>query len=125
MSETTPDPIATAEEFARSQEAEAAKRAHRLQVAEVEIRAKQVQGRVTMILSAVWGVVILGVAAGIAFLVWQVTSQHTQRDRDRNELKARQVTVWCYADPNTDRATSSFTGSASEVKGRCPDAYGR
>lgn len=96
--------IATAEQFARD--------------------LKQPDGRIAVALAAIWAVVAIAVMAWVAFLVWQVTSQHTERERNRDELKARQVTVWCYADPNSDRATSSFTGSADEVKGRCPDAYG-
>jgi ethanolamine utilization microcompartment shell protein EutL len=65
-----------------------------------------------MIASAIWAPVVLALMAWIAFMVWQVTSV----------FKSRQVSVWCYADPNSDRGTSNFTGDRDAVKGICPDA---
>jgi hypothetical protein len=75
-----------------------------------------------MIASAIWAPVVLALMAWIAFMVWQVTSENTKRQHDRDVFKSRQVSVWCYADPNSDRGTSNFTGDRDAVKGICPDA---
>lgn len=116
MSETTvPDPVATSTEFATEIDDD---RWHKQRMAEI--------GRtVTLGTGALTVLAILGVAAMVCYLTFTVVHEHTQRDRDANDLKSRTVTVWCYADPNRNDATSQFTGSRDQVRGLCPDAYGR
>jgi hypothetical protein len=55
--------------------------------------------------------VIASVLGLIGFIVNKISDEH-----------ARQVKVWCYADPNRDSSTSEFVGSPDNVKGLCPDA---
>lgn len=107
--------IQTAQEFAADDDKA---RWHKERMAEIK-RAE------TLGVGAITTTAILGVAALIAYLTFTVMSQHTQRNHDRLVREGRNVTVWCYADPNSDRGTSTITGTPSQVRGFCPDAYYR
>lgn len=118
MTETTTlDPIQTAEEFARERAVAADKRRHAAAMAAIERRHDRA---VTRVSAAATVVVLLGVLALVGFIVHQISSEHA--DEHTIDQLHRPVTVWCYADPNSDRATSQFSGSRADVVGVCPDA---
>lgn len=119
MTETTetPAPYLTAEEFARERVRVAERRAHELRCAESERRHSRTLSRLA---TAATTVVLLGVLALVGFIVHQISSEHA--DEHTIDQLHRPVTVWCYADPNSSRATSSFTGARADVVGVCPDA---
>lgn len=77
----------------------------------LKIRKREADQKHTRTLACIWAPVVLSLIAGIVFMACYIVHEHSAR-----------VTVWCYADPNADRATSSFSGSPSDVKGLCPDA---
>lgn len=109
--------IKTAEEFGREQEAKAARRAH-------ELRLQVERERTSRVMAIVWGPVVLllllGGAALIAFIVHSVTAEHT---REAELDKLHKISVWCYADPNADGATSYVEGAPDDVRDYCPDAH--
>lgn len=104
--------IKTAEDFAREQREKAAQR-------EYALRQQELRERTSRVLAMVWGpavtLIALGLFVWIGYIVHQVSTEHVH-EHDNN------VTVWCYADPNTNSATSEFTGPVAKVKGICPDA---
>jgi hypothetical protein len=100
--------IITAEQFAREMDEQAADR-------EFQLRGQEANNRHGRLLALIWAPVVAAIILGFIFLlgfvVHQISTEHGKR-----------VTVWCYADPNRNDATSSFTGSPSDVRGLCPDA---
>lgn len=120
MTGPEPDPdtdtevIQTADQFARETEREQ------------RLRWREAQDQHGLALARVWApivaVVVLGLCALIAFLVFQVTSEHARVSVEHEKQTGDKVTVWCYADPNSDRGTSTFTGSRQNVIGVCPDS---
>jgi len=112
----TYDPVQTAEEFARELDVRRTDQAHKEACLEI---ANRHGFRLARVWAPVVALVLLGFFAWIGFMVHQVSEQNTERHRIDH---AHQVTVWCYADPNSDRGTSTVTGSPDDVKGFCPDA---
>jgi len=69
-------------------------------------------------LARVWAPVVavliicfFGMFAAISYFI---TSEHADEHR-------HQISVWCYADPNTQDATSQATGSPADLARFCPD----
>lgn len=114
-----PDPVDTAEEFARKVDRQERRRRYQLQ------RELQRQDH-DLTSQRVWATVVATVilSALIAFIVYSVTSEHARERIAHEQAKQGKVTVWCYADPNSDRGTSTVTGTPDQVRNFCPDRLG-
>lgn len=76
-----------------------------------DLRMKRLNIIGDAVIGLVVAIIIASVLSLIGFIVNKISDEH-----------ARQVRVWCYADPNRDDSTSEFMGSPDNVKGLCPDA---
>lgn len=107
----TPDPIVTAEMFALEVD-------ERDRQGERALRSQQASQAHSRTLAIVWApavtLMLLGFFGMLALICYQITTEHADEHR-------HQISVWCYADPNTQDATSQATGSPADLTNFCPD----
>lgn len=114
------DPIETAEEFARRCHLRDRKRDHQLRWERERLTH---DARSQRIWATVVAAIFLGALALIAFIVYAVTTEHAREKEAQIKSNAGKVYVWCYADPNTDGASSEVYGYPDDVRDYCPDAH--
>jgi hypothetical protein len=111
----TLDPIELADDFAVMQGPDP-EREHKQRM---KMLADQDLRHARLVWAPVVALVLLSALALIAFGIWVRSDRLLQQDVLENQHK---VSVWCYADPNSNEATSEVYGLPEDVRDYCPDA---